>query len=57
MDTWVGRQKRELPGFEDAEFSSYITPIILAAKLQRQDIVQLLIDEDCCEIHALTGEL
>ena len=41
--------------FEDAEYPIYLTPIILAAKLHRVEIIQLLNDEGHSEIHPISG--
>ena len=54
--TWVDR-KSQIPGYEDAEYAPYITPIILAAKLERQDMIRLLLEHNASEIHPLTGKI
>ena len=55
LKTWTDR-KTKIPGYEDAEYATYITPIILAAKLERQEMIRILLVHNASEIHPLTGK-
>ena len=49
-------RRKKLDDYEDAEFPLFVTPIVLAAKLHRVEIIKLLINEKHSEIHPLIAK-
>ena len=43
--------------FEDAEYPIFLTPIILAAKLHRVEIIKMLTKAEHSEIHPISSEI
>ena len=44
-------------GFEDSEFPVYMTPIVLAAQLDRVEIIRILSDHGHSEIHPISSKV